>query len=703
MARVFDSIDTCLDDLFAVTGPAVVIGTPLGIGKPNPFLNRLYARVRDDTSKRLRILTALSLQKPQTGSALEEAFLRPFIDRVFDDYPELDYVTDLRRNRLPENVDVSEFFLKSGDYLRNDYAQTNYMATHYTHAARDMVLQGVNVVAQAVATRVRDGQREYSLSSNPDVTLDLLPLFEASGTDVYRVLVINRQLPFMENDAIVDLQYIDAIVDSPDCTHTLFSAPNMSVSLTEYAIGLHASSLVRDGGTLQIGIGSLGDAIAHGLILRDQHNSDYQALLKALGSRQTDAQLAPFAKGLYGCSEMFVNGFMELMRAGIIRRAVYGHAGLQRLLNAGRITEQVSLDTIDALVEQGSIRKVLNQADLQLLQRYGIVRHSVQWSGEQLFINDMAYPARTDDTSTRAALQAHGLGAHLQGGHIMTGGFYLGPRDFYQALRDLTDDQRARINMTAIGFINQLYGQDELGRAQRKDASFINTCMIMTLLGAAVSDGLESGRVVSGVGGQYNFVAMSHALADAQSILMLRATRDGPDGPSSNIVWSYGHITIPRQLRDIVITEYGVAHIRGCTDSEVIKRLLAITDSRFQEELLEVAKANGKIESSYELPPQVRNNTPERVAQALQAGRQTGLLPEFPFSCDLTPDELRIAKVLQRMKSLKADKLAVAKALWASRGQQAPAGWLERLQLDHPRTLQDRLLTRLFIACCNLA
>ncbi len=700
MPRHFDSLDACLDDLLAFTGPRVVIGTPLGIGKPNALLNMLYARIKNDPGRSLRILTALSLQKPQTSNALEEAFMRPFIDRVFGDYIELDYVTDLRRGKLPANIDVSEFFLKSGDYLRNDYAQQNYMATHYTHAARDMLLQGVNVVAQAVAIRERDGRSEYSLSCNPDVTLDLLPLFKASGAQVYRVLLVNRQLPFMENDAIVDLSLVDAVIDCPEGTHTLFSAPNMNVSLAEYAIGLHASSLVRDGGTLQIGIGSLGDAITQGLILRDQQNDDYRAMLQALGTCQQHT--SPFAQGLYGCSEMFVNGFMKLMQAGIIRRAVYDHAGLQQLLNSGRISEQVSLHTLDALVETGAIRVLLNAADLQLLQRFGILRKDVVLLGEQLVINGQILPARSDDPDTRAALAAHGLGERLLGGHTMTGGFFLGPRDFYQALRDLDDQTRARINMTAIGFINQLYGQDDLGRAQRKDASFINTCMMMTLLGSAVSDGLETGRVVSGVGGQYNFVAMSHALPDAQSILMLRASREngGPRGEaSSNIVWNYGYTTIPRQLRDIVITEYGVADLRGRTDSEIIKRLLAITDSRFQDELLAKAKSAGKIESGYVIPAAQRQNLPEALAAKLQPFKARGLLPDFPFGCDLTPDELGIAKVLQHMKAIKDDKVAVARALWRGRGKTAPAGWLARMQLDNPQTLQEKVTRRLFIAC----
>ena len=87
--------------------------------------------------------------------------------------------------------------------------------------------------------------------------------------------------------------------------------------------------------------------------------------------------------------------------------------------------------------------------------------------------------------------------------------------------------------------------------------------MMLTTLGAAISDGLADGRVVSGVGGQYNFVAMAHALPGARSMLCVRSTRRKDGRLSSNIVTSYGHCTIPRHLRDIAITEYGIADLRG--------------------------------------------------------------------------------------------------------------------------------------------
>jgi hypothetical protein len=83
---------------------------------------------------------------------------------VFADYPDLDYVKDLRgRHALPPNIEVREFFMKTGDYLGNEAAQQSYISTNYTFVARDMAVQGMNVIAQAVAVpgaRRRDAAPE---------------------------------------------------------------------------------------------------------------------------------------------------------------------------------------------------------------------------------------------------------------------------------------------------------------------------------------------------------------------------------------------------------------------------------------------------------------------------------------------------------------------------------------------------------------
>lgn len=700
---LFNNIESCIDALFAAVGNRIVLGIPLGIGKPNTFVNALYRRVKENPAFHLKIITALSLSKPQGHSDLEKRFLEPLVDRVFGDYPDLDYALDQQKGHLPSNVEVMEFFLKTGDYLDNPTAQQQYIYSNYSHVARDMLVHGVNVLAQAVAVREDNGVLRYSLSSNPDITIDALDLIRADPARKVMVIgVVNHKMPFMPNQAEVPADDFNFMVDDAAGTHDLFAPPNMKVTLQDYAIGMHASSLVKDGGTLQIGIGSLGDAISQALIVRDQNNNSYRQILNQLSASPAGPdllELGTFEHGLYGCSEMFVNGFMRLMEAGIIRREVYNHAGLQQLLNEKRIQVEVTPDILRTLLEEDLIRSPLTEKDVAFLKKFGIFRDDVEWREGRLYTRVADMDARIDSPSLLEGVARACLGEKLKGGIIMHGGFFLGPRDFYQKLRDMPDDQLNRIEMSRIGFINQLYGQEDLARAQRQHARFINTTMMMTLLGAAVSDSLDSGKLVSGVGGQYNFVAMGHEIRDARSVLMLRASRISKGEPVSNIVWNYAHTTIPRHLRDVVITEYGVADLRGQPDAEVIKRLLAIADSRFQEDLLAQAKENGKVEVEYQIPDAYRHNLPDVLEARLQPWRETGLLPDFPFGTDFTPDELKIVRALQKLKHAVEHPLElVSLVMHGLFGEKnVPDKYLERMGFTEVHGLRQRLMRTLFV------
>lgn len=700
MTLYIDSMEACVDHILDTVVGDVVLGIPLGVGKPNPLVNALYRRIRGNPARRLRIVTALSLERPVGHSELEKNFLEPLVARVFEDYPDLDYVKDLRAGKLPPNIEVREFFMKTGDYLGNEAAQMHYISTNYTFAARDMAVQGMNVIAQAVASKEDAAGLRLSLSSNPDLSHEVVEILRASGKPIMTVGVINHKMPFMPNGAEVSPDFFDVVLTDPSGTHAVFAPPNGKVSVADYAIGLHASSLVVDGGTLQIGIGSLGDAIGQALIVRDRHSVEYRRILESLcvdGLEGRDT--SRFEQGLYGCSEMFVNAFLKLMEAGIIRREVYDDAVLQQLVNEGKAVDHVVTPALlQGLVDAGRLRSPLSQADMAFLQRFGILRPEVQLQGDMLVLGDKRCSAELLDDDALQYASAHMLGKRLTGGYHMTGGFFLGPRDFYERLRSMPAHELAKIDMTRIGFINQLYGDDALKRAQRTKARFINTTMIVTLLGAAVSDALENGQVVSGVGGQYNFVAMSHALPDARLLMMVRATHDNKDGLKSSIVWNYGHVTIPRHLRDVVITEYGVADLRGQSDSEVVKRLIQVADSRFQPELIKQAKAHGKLEADYELPERYRNNTPQALADKLRPWMQAKLLPDFPFGTDLTEDEIHMVKAMKKMKHAAHHPTAllsmVIKSLWE--GKEAPPAYLERLGLAQAKGFKEVVMRRLF-------
>jgi acyl-CoA hydrolase len=636
-----DALEAIVDHILAQASDHLAIAAPLGLGKPNHLINAIYRRFKADPSRRLTIYTALSLDPPTPGSDLERRFLAPFLERQFGaNYPRLEYVIDLKANRLPANIHVQEFYFQSGAMLHSAQAQRDYASINYTQVARDLADTGeLHAIVQLVARRGEGAGAQYSLSCNPDVTLDVLDAIAAAGGRRPLLIgVVHADLPFLGGDAEVDARLFDTIVEESEPRQPLFALPRDAVDPVEHAIGMHASALVRDGGTLQIGIGVLSDSIVAALLLRQQRNDDYLAALRALRGDEPAADplitryggLASFARGLYGASEMVMDGFMHLRRGGVLKRNVYDDPDLQQALDAG---------------------------------------------------------TRIDDGS-------------LRGGHYLKGAFFLGSKEFYAWLRELGGTDYDGLVMSRVSDVNQLYGgREQLDAAQRRDARFFNTCMMATLLGAAVSDALEDGRVVSGVGGQYNFVAMAHAIPDGRSILLLRATRTHGARVESNIRWNYGYTTIPRHLRDIYVTEYGIADLRGKTDEACIRAMLAISDARFQDELAAHAIRVGKLPGDFRVPDAWRRNTPADLAARMRPFAAQGLFPLFPFGSEFTAIERRLLPALLWLKKSTGQWRrwpAVIAALLAPGTSADADACLERLELTgSSRNLGERLLARL--------
>jgi hypothetical protein len=603
MPKFFSDPEAIAEDIIRDVGSNLVVGLPLGLGKANHIINALYARAAADRTIDLTFFSALTLEKPRPSNLLERRFIAPVIERLFGGYPDLAYADALRANALPPNVRVIEFFFLAGRWLHVPFAQQHYISANYTHASSYLLARGLNVVTQLVARRVVDGVTRYSLSCNTDTTLDILRA-RADGRAAFKLIgQVNSELPFMPGAGDLPGEEFSAVLDSPATDFPLFAPPSEPITDTKYAIGLHAASLVRDGGTLQIGIGQVGDALAQGLILRHRDNAQFHATMKRLApaERRDAIETGSFEKGLYGVSEMLFEAFLGLIDAGILKREVDG-----------------------------------------------VVLH---------------------------------------------GAFFLGPKSFYRSLREMRTDQIARIQMMPVSFTNELYGEEDSKRRARVDARFVNNAMMATLMGAVISDGLEDGQVVSGVGGQYNFVAQAFALAGARSILTVEATRQAGRGPQSNIRWAYGHETIPRHLRDIVITEYGVADLRGKSDSEVIAAMLQVTDSRFQDELARQARDAGKLANDFEIPAAWRENTPDRIANALKPAREAGLLPSFPFGSDFTDVEQRLIPALQFLQDAQRSPLQMPGLLWQGLTRALDAAdreCLTRLGLDKPATWPER-------------
>jgi len=712
MPSTFDDVAECVENTLSRVGSRIVLALPLGVGKPNPLVNEFYRRARRDPTLRLTIFTALSLRAPEWKGELERRFLEPLVARLFGACVPLDYVTDLHGRGVPENVRIVEFFLDPGALLNVGHSQRHYVSANYSHVARDVAARGVNVIAQLVAKRSVDGRTEYSLGSNPDVTLDLLEHLapqRRAGRELVVIGEVNRQMPFMFGPAAVAPETFDGVVEHPRYEYDLFAPPNQRLNTADHAIGLYGARLVRDGGTLQIGIGALGDAVVYGLQLRHQQNLEFREMLQGLMAAErcgaaldASGDAAPFEAGLYGCSEMFFDGFLDLYRSGVLRRRVYADVRIQQLLNHCAVSERIDEEFLAALAN-GGFASPLSAVDFAVLQDIGVFRSDCRYSSGRIQNSEGQIAAATLNTADgRRDLLALCAGRQLCGGTLLHGAFILGPRGFYAALRDMPEAELRQFSMCGVSFVNQLNGADQaLKIAQRRHGRFLNSTMMVTLLGAAVSDGLADGRVVSGVGGQYNFVAMAHSLPDARSILTLRSTREKNSKVTSNILWNYGNTTIPRHLRDIVVTEYGVADLRGLSDQDAIAAVLNVADSRFQDGLKREAQAAGKLRSDYRIPELYRDNTPRALEERFILARARGLFSEFPFGTDLTNEEIVLAKALNGLKERTSGGWPRVKAVGlAATSLGTPSAvrpYLERMSLNAPKTRQEWLWQRLLV------
>ncbi|GGL60977.1 acetyl-CoA hydrolase/transferase C-terminal domain-containing protein [Wenxinia marina] len=583
-------------EIAARVGPDIRVALPLGLGKPVTLLNALIDVVREDRSLNLSIFTALTLERPAASSDLERRFLEPAADRLFGRYPEIAYARMLRDGTLPPNIEVREFFLMAGRWMSNETVQQSYTPAAYVHAFDRLVERRPNVLLQLVP-RLGD---DFSLSCNTDISADLFRLRRDGALDFLAACETNAALPAFGGAARLPAEDVDLLLTGHE-EFELFSAPRQPVSEAQHAIGLHVARTIPDGGTLQVGIGALGDAVANALLLRG--DGRFPAIAEADPFSAAFAEAGRFETGLYCTTEMFVAGLLALVQAGVIRR-----------------------------------------------QEMGAVLHA---------------------------------------------GFFVESRDFYGRLKAMEPDLHGRLEMVPVSFTNALYGDEAAKRAARQGARFVNAAMKATLLGAVCSDATEGETTVSGVGGQMDFVLQAFALQGARSVLTLPATRKSHGRTESNIVWSYGHTTIPHFLRDLIVTEYGIADLRGKTDAQAAAAMVCIADARYQDDLTEAAKKAGKLPRDWQVPPARRNNTPEAVTHWLDRFRDD--VPAFPLGTDFTEIEQRLLPALARLKSASGRRLGIPSLIARTLGRPAVEGEdaaLARLDLAQPKGLKDRLTAR---------
>jgi len=120
----------------------------------------------------------------------------------------------------------------------------------------------------------------------------------------------------------------------------------------------------------------------------------------------------------------------------------------------------------------------------------------------------------------------------------------------------------------------------------------INNALCVDVTGQSSAETV-GGRIFGTQGGQPSFVIGALLSKGGRSIIVLPSTAEMKGKTVSRIVPRLEEgivVTVPRYLADYVVTEYGVAHLRGKTLRHRAEELIAIAHPDFREELKKEAQ-----------------------------------------------------------------------------------------------------------------
>lgn len=141
----------------------------------------------------------------------------------------------------------------------------------------------------------------------------------------------------------------------------------------------------------------------------------------------------------------------------------------------------------------------------------------------------------------------------------------------------------------SIRMYHTAYTHDYQTLAQLPDLIAINSAVEVDVTGQVNAE-IANGVYLGAVGGQPDFVRGALAAPRGKSIITFLSTARG--GSVSRIVphIQSGVVTTSRNDADIVVTEWGVAHLRGKTLFERVRAMIAIAAPQFRESLEASAK-----------------------------------------------------------------------------------------------------------------
>lgn len=284
--------------------------------------------------------------------------------------------------------------------------------------------------------------------------------YTKTAADCAKVVIaeINCRMPYIGGDNLIHLSKIDYMVLVDE---DLVEVPCPPIGELEMKIGQNCASLIKDGATLQLGIGAIPDAVLQ--CLKDHKNL-----------------------GIH--TEMFTDGVMHMLRSGVIN-------GSKKNLNPGKV--------VTTLIS--------------------------------------------------------------------------GSKELYEFL-----DHNPDIELYPVDYTN-----DPFIIGQQDNMVSINSCIEIDLTGQVASESIGYNQF-SGTGGQVDFLRGASRSKGGISILAFPSTaKKGTESRIQPILKEGATVTTMRNDVDYIVTEYGVARLRGKSLRERAEALVQIAHPNFRPMLEE--------------------------------------------------------------------------------------------------------------------
>lgn len=370
------------------------------------------------------------------------------------------------------NVEVvSVLTFAGGEYLAPEYARSfHHRALFIGENARAAVQSGraeyVPVFLSEIPRLLCDGTLPLDVAlvqvSPPDehgfcsFGVEVGVTKPAAECAKFIIAEVNAQMPRVWGDSFIHINKLNAIVETD---YALPNAPQGDLNGVSHRIGALVAELIPDGATLQLGIGSIPDAVLHNL----EHKRDL---------------------GIH--SELFSDGVINLIERGVI----------------------------------------------------------------------------TNDRKT------------FHPGKIVSG-FLFGSARLYKFVHD-----NAMVELHPSDYVN-----DPFNIAKNYRMTAINSALEVDLTGQVCADSIGT-RPYSGIGGQVDFVRGAARSPGGKAIIALPSTAKGEKQsrivptlkPGAGVVTSRGDV-------NYVVTEYGIASLRGKSLSERARALIDIAHPKFRDDL----------------------------------------------------------------------------------------------------------------------